>query len=158
MKIIPKKRRLQRKTNYSKRKKILEARKPRIVIRKSNKYLVVQYVESKIAQDKTKYIASSKDLLKQGWPENKKGSLKSLGAGYLTGLLLSKKISEEDKKNTIVLDTCLIPSTKGSRVYAVLKGLVDGGLNIGHNDKVFPEEERIKSIENFDKIKQGLMK
>jgi hypothetical protein len=36
-----------------------------------------------------------------------------------------------------------ITSTKGSKIYAVLKGALDAGLNVPHNDVVLPDEDRI---------------
>ena len=39
MKIIAKRRRIENKTNYTKRRRLLEGRKPRVVIRKTNRYI-----------------------------------------------------------------------------------------------------------------------
>ena len=136
-----KKRRLQRKTNYLRRRRILETGKDRIVVRKSNKYIIVQYVKSEVAQDKVIYSFNSRELIKQGWPENKKGSLKSIPAAYLSGFIFGKKIKKEKEKST--LDMGLIRSTKGSKVYAVLKGIVDAGAKVYYNDVNFPSDERI---------------
>jgi len=155
MKIIPRRRRLEGKTNYTKRRRLLEARKPRIIIRKTNRYIIIQYIESKLAQDSVKVNVNSNELLEKGWPAEKTGSLKSLGAAYLSGLLFGKKIKS---LAPAVLDTGLIISTKGSRVYAALKGIVDSGYKIPHNTEVFPDEKRIKSLDFFDKVKANIMK
>jgi len=158
MKILPKRRRLENKTNYSKRLRLLEGRKPRIVIRKTNKYIIIQYVESKAAQDSIKASIISKDLLEHGWPESKVGSLKSLGACYLAGILFGNKIK---KLAPAILDTGLIRSTKGSRLYAAVKGINETGFKLPCNEKVMPEEARIKSEnlqEFFDKVKSNVMK
>ena len=64
-----KRRRLEAKTNYSKRIKLLKGNSPRIVFRKSNKYILAQLVESKEAQDKVKFGVTSKKLLDYGWPK-----------------------------------------------------------------------------------------
>lgn len=146
------------KTNYLKRKRLLEGGKPRIVIRKTNKYIMVQYIESKVAQDKVKYTVNSRDLLKEGWPKEKQGSLKSLSASYLTGILFGNKIVKE---KPAILDTGLIKSTKGSRVYAVLKGIVDSGFKINHDPEILPKEDRInteKTKDFFDNIKNKILK
>lgn len=163
MKIIPKKRRLERKTNYAKRKKILEHSKARIVIRKSNKYIVVQYVESREAQDSIIVHTSSKELLNYGWPSESSGSLKNLGASYLTGLLFGNKIKEKKElvKEKIVLDSGLIRSTKGSKIYAAVKGIIESGLNLPCGKEMFPEDGRIKNDKIagfFDKVKENLLK
>ena len=145
---LDKKRKLQRKTNYTKRLILLKGNYPRLVVRKTNKYIIMQIIESKHAQDMVLYSITTKDLLKQGWPENKKGSLKSLAASYLTGLLLGKKCKDKIK-GKIILDTGLIPSTKGSRVYAGIKGIADSGLNISYDEKIMPSEEKIKADYEF---------
>lgn len=148
---LNKKRRIQGKTNYTKRRRLLEARKPRIVIRKSNKYITLQYIETKIAQDSITASASSSELREYGWPNNK--SCKSLGAAYITGFLFGKKISG---KSGMILDTGLIRSTKGSKVYSAIKGMIDAGVKISCKKEMFPDESRIKSqdiAEIFDKVK-----
>lgn len=158
MKIASKRRRHENKTNYSKRMKLLQGRKSRVVIRKSNKYIILQYVESKAAQDAVKASTISKDLLDYGWPKEKMGSLKSLGAAYLTGLLFGKKIN---KLAPAILDLGLIRSTKESRAYSAVKGINDSGFKLPCGEQVFPTEERIKS-ENikafFDKVKINVEK
>jgi len=157
MKKLDKRRRREKKTNYTKRLILLKGKTPRLVVRKTNKYLILQIIDSIHAQDNVLYSVNSKELLKQGWPEAKKGSLKSLSAGYLAGLLLGKKAKELKQK--IILDSGLIPNTKGSKVYAVVKGVTDSGLEINFNEKVMPSEERIqgKDKEMFNKIKEGLV-
>ena len=76
------------------------------------------------------------------------GSLKSIPAGYLTGLLLAKKLGE----GKYIMDLGMTRTLKGSRVFAVVKGLIDGGLNIPANEVVFPSEERL----NGEHLKDGL--
>jgi len=154
MKLIPRRRRLENKTNYTKRKRLLEGRKPRIVVRKTNRYIILEYIESKEAQDKVIIGITSKELLEKGWPKEKIGSLKSLGAAYLTGLLFGKMIA---KMKPAILDTGLIRSTKGSRVYAAAKGIKDSGFNLPCGEKIFPEQERItKDFNFFDKVKKTI--
>lgn len=46
--------------------------------------------------------------------------------------------------NAAVMDIGLQSSTKGSRVYAVLKGAIDAGLEIPYKDVVLPDEDRVK--------------
>ena len=135
-----KKRRKQGKTDYKLRLNLLKSGLPRIVIRKTNRYLIVQLVESVEARDKIIAGVTSKDLIKQGWDEKYSGSLKSVPAGYLTGLLMAKKIKDKKK---IILDLGMQRTIPGNRIYSVVKGLVDGGVNLNVNEKVFPSEERI---------------
>lgn len=140
---IPKKRNIQRKTNYTKRMKLLKSELPRIVVRRTNKYLVIQYIISKEAKDKVVLSVSSRELLKKGWPKELKGSLKSLPAAYLAGYLAGKKILEKNKEK-VILDIGLQRSIHGGRLFAVLKGLIDSGVNIGYNEKTFPKTERLE--------------
>ena len=151
---IVKRRRRECKTNYTKRLSLLKGRYNRLVVRKSNRYIILQIVESKLAQDKVLYSVNTKDLLGLGWPEDKKGSLKSLSAAYLGGYLLGKKA--KDLKSKIILDSGLIPSTKGSRVYAVVKGIAEAGIDINCSDEVIPEKEKIESKEFFNKVKEAI--
>ena len=155
-----KKRRKENKTDYLKRLKLLKSGKPRVVFRKTNKYFIVQYVISKEAHDKVEFGINSKILLKHGWPENAKGSLKSISAAYLTGYLFGKEIK---KKNlaTPIIDLGMIRTLHKSKVYSFLKGLVDSGTEIKCNEETFPEENRIKgeSMKNkipFDEIKSKI--
>jgi large subunit ribosomal protein L18 len=158
MKILPKKRRMEGKTNYVKRKKLLENSKARIVIRKTNKYILLQFVESSAAQDKVKLTVISKELLEHGWPKEKSGSLKNLGASYLTGVLFGKKAKKFEKIGKIALDTGLIASTKGSRLYAAIRGMIDSGMALRCKEEMFPSKERMEKDEFFKKIKDNLIK
>jgi large subunit ribosomal protein L18 len=153
---LDKKRRRQYKTNYSKRLALLKGNSPRLVIRKTNRYMIIQIVESKDAQDKIRYGVNTKELLKYGWSKEKSGSLKSLSASYLGGFLLGKKA--KDIKGAI-LDMGLIPNTKGSRVYSAIKGASDAGLKINFDSKILPKEEAIKrNMPQFDKILEAIKK
>lgn len=156
MKNLSKRRRLEGKTNYSKRIRLLESRKPRIVIRKTNRYIIIQCAESKLAQDSVTASANSRELLDYGWPESKAGSLKSLGAAYLTGILFGKKLGN---KREYIIDTGIVASTNGSRIYAAIKGLNDAGIKINADKGVLPDEKRINSEnlkEFFSKVKEKI--
>lgn len=157
-----KRRRKEGKTDYKARLKLLEGSLPRIVVRKTNKYIIAQYVKSKEAQDKIITGANSKELLKYGWEKEKTGSLKSLPACYFTGLILGKKIKSKGENKKAILDIGLARSIKKGRIYAVLKGLVDCGIEIKHKADIFPDEKRIKGEHlknkiNFEKIKENIL-
>jgi len=157
MKIIAKRRRIENKTNYTKRRRLLEGKKPRLVIRKTNKYITIQVIESKLAQDTVKYGVTSKELLEQGWPADKSGSLKSLAAAYLTGILFGKKAKSN---GDAILDMGLIRNTKGSRIYAALKGVVDSGFKVRHSPSILPAIELINKENSkvfFDKVKANIL-
>ena len=145
-----KKRRLENKTDYNLRMSLLKSMTPRIVIRTTNKYFIVQVVESNEAQDKVTLGVTSKDLIAKGWDEKHAGSLKSIPAGYLTGLLLAKKL----KKGKHIVDLGMARTISGSRVFSVVKGLVDGHADISANEKAFPSKERL----NGEHLKENVSK
>jgi len=113
-----KRRRRENKTDYKLRLGLLKSEMPRIVIRKTNRYFIVQAVESIEAQDKIISGVTSKELLKKGWNPKKAGSLKSIPAGYLTGMLLAKKVGGGE----FIIDIGMARSINGSRVFSVVKG------------------------------------
>ena len=149
-----KKRRREHKTDYLLRLNLLKSEKPRIVIRATNKYFIVQAVESKESQDKILMGVTSKDLIKNGWDKKFSGSLKSIPAGYLTGMLLAKKL----KKGEFIVDLGMARTISGSRISAVLKGLIDGGLKISADEKFFPGQERLEGQHLKEEIKNMIKK
>lgn len=157
---IAKRRRREGKTDYLKRLKMLKSDRPRLVLRKTNRYLIAQYVESLEAQDKIIFGVDSRKLLNFGWPKELSGSLKSLSASYLFGILCGKKILNSDLEDPII-DLGLQRVLHKTRLQAFIKGLVDAGLKIAHNSEALPEEERIKgkNLKNFpfEEIKSKLM-
>ena len=149
-----KRRRREHKTNYLRRIKLLKSGKPRIIFRRTNKYFIAQYIVSNEAQDKVEMGINSKHLLKYGWPEEFKGSLKSTPAAYLTGLLIGKKIIKLKLESPIV-DFGMLRTFHKSKNYGFLKGIIDAGIEIKHKEETFPSEDRIKGKhlkEDFTKI------
>ena len=146
------KRKLNKKTDYRKRLKNLISRKPRLVIRKSNKTIYVQIISYNPDGDKTLASANSKELLKLGYL----GSTKNIPSAYLTGLLISKKAKEKSIKS-ITPDLGLRSAIKGSIPFAVIKGAKDGGLDLKIGKSVLPDESRIhgKHIMEFTKQKKS---
>jgi len=156
---MPFKRRREGKTDYKRRLKLLTSKKPRLVVRKSLKYLTASIVEFSEEGDKILTTASSKELKKMNW----KFATDNLPAAYLTGLILGKKAAKINVKE-VVLDAGLNPSTKGSRIYALAKGVLDSGIKVPISEEVFPSEDRIKGKhinedvpQEFEKIKGKLL-
>jgi len=159
-----KKRRKEYKTDYLKRLKLLKSEVPRIVFRKTNKYLIAQYVISEETRDRIDIGITSKKLMNHGWPKNSQGSLKSLPASYLTGLLIGKEIIN-NKKQMPIVDFGMLRVLPKSKVYAFLKGLIDSGVNLKHKEENFPKEDRISGkhlkkdfSKTFNEIKSKIMK
>jgi large subunit ribosomal protein L18 len=162
---MPFKRRRLGKTNYRKRLRLLLSKKPRLVVRKSLKYITAQIIEFSEKGDKTLAAATSKELKKLGW----NFACDNLPAAYLTGLLIGKRSLEKGIKEAI-LDSGLYPSTKGSRIYAVVKGAIDAGMSVPVSEEVLPTEDRIRGEhivaykekfknlpEEFEKMKQKIL-
>ena len=145
-----KRRRREKKTDYKLRLGLLKSGKDRIVIRRSNKYFTIQLVKSAEGQDSVVKSASSRELLKKGWSEEHKGSLKSIPAAYLTGILFAKKVGKGD----FVLDLGMSRTLSGSRIFAAVKGLIDGGISLNASEDKFPSEERIKGEHLKEEVKR----
>lgn len=137
---VPKKRRMLSKTNYHKRYEMIKSRKIRAVIRRTNKYIIVQFVYATPIGDFTLSAAHSRELVKLfGW----KGGTKNTPAAYLTGFLAGLRA----KKMGItyaVPDIGLHRAVKGSRVFAAIKGIRDAGVEVPCSEEVFPAMERIR--------------
>lgn len=150
---IAKRRRREFKTDYIARFGLLKSGFPRLVVRKTDHYLIAHIVISKEAQDSTIAYANSKDLSKFGWSLNPK----NLAAAYLSGFLLGKKYLKNNKKSEkLILDSGLQRSTKESRIYGVVKGVVDAGADVLCDSKMFPKESRINMEYKNKKIKELL--
>ena len=67
----------------------------------------------------------------------------NLPAAYLTGLLFGKRMLALGAEGGIA-DIGLHASTKGNRIYAAIKGVVDAGVDVPHSPEIFSEEERIR--------------
>ena len=132
-------RRREGKTNYRKRLKLLLSRKPRLVVRITNSKVIAQLVEYNPEGDRVVAAVDSSMLRSFGW----KGDLNNTPAAYLTGLLVAKKALSKGISEA-VLDIGLHSPTKGSRVFAVLRGAVEGGMEVPHSPEVFPDDSRIK--------------
>lgn len=155
MRKIKFRRRRARKTDYKARLALLKSGLPRLIVRKTNRYVISQIVKSKNAQDAIICSANSKELLKYGWHF----SLKSIPAAYLTGFLLGIRAKKNKIENAIV-DIGLQRSTKGSRIYAALKGAVDAGVSVKYSKDIMPSEERLKGkhLKNAEKIEEEINK
>jgi large subunit ribosomal protein L18 len=135
---LPFRRRREERTDYKLRRALLTSRKARAVVRLSNKYVYVQITDAKPSGDQVRASASSRELSKLGW----KGGTGNLPAAYLTGELAGRRAMAKGVKEAI-LDIGLKSSTKGSKLYATLKGLVDSGLAVPHSPDNLPPENRI---------------
>lgn len=132
-------RRREGKTDYRKRLALVKSGLPILTVRRTNTQLIVHLREYTPKGDVTKLMITSKKLKDYGWT----GSFKNLPASYLTGYLFGKLALKTGFKKA-VFDIGRHPSTKGSRLYAFLKGCVDAGMQIPHSPDNFPSDDRIK--------------
>ncbi len=147
---VPLRRRREGKTNYYKRFKYLISGRPRLVVRKTCKHVIAQLVVAKPHGDETVAFAGSWHLSEFGW----KGDTNNTPAAYLTGLLLGYRALLKGIREA-VLDIGLHRPVKGARVFAVLKGAVDAGLEVPHGEEVLPSEERIRG-EHIARLAEAL--
>jgi len=138
--LMPFKRRRKKKTYYKKRLALIKSGKIRVVIRRSLSNIIVQFVDYDAKGDKTLVSAFSTELKKYGCTRTG-----NVPASYLTGLLAGKR-AKDKKIEEAILDLGLQTSTKGSRIYAALKGVLDAGVNVPHSEKILPDENRIKGV------------
>ncbi len=143
---MPPRRRREGLTDYRKRLKLVKSGLPRLVIRRTNRYIIVQLTLSKPGGDNTVITVTSKELARYGW----RGGFKNLPAAYLTGLLAGKKALAKGYERAIV-DLGIQRPAYGSRLFAAVKGAVDAGLEIPVDEEVFPDEERLRGehIKNY---------
>jgi large subunit ribosomal protein L18 len=131
-------RRREQKTDYKRRLALLKSGEPRLVVRKSLKYIRTQIIEHDDGGDKTIVTATSAALPGIGW----QFACDNTSAAYLTGLLIGRD-AKKKKIGKVVLDVGLQSPTKGSRIYAVVKGARDAGLDVPCDAKMFPSEQRV---------------
>jgi large subunit ribosomal protein L18 len=136
---VPFRRRREGKTDYYQRTRLIVADVPRMVVRKTNRHIIVQLVTAELDGDRTLVAANSAELEKYGY----KGSTSSTPAAYLTGMLFAVK-AKKANQNSAILDIGLNRATPGARVFAALKGAVEAGLAIPHGEEILPSDERAK--------------
>jgi len=155
-------RRREGKTDYQARRRLIlqdknkyNTPKYRLVVRFTNRDVVCQMVRAKIEGDHVYVAAYGHELKKYGIPIGHS----NYAAAYAVGLLLARRaltkfgladkyqgqatLTGEDynveplddgpRPLHAVLDTGLKRTSTGSRVFAALKGCVDGGVAIPHN-------------------------
>jgi len=160
-------RRREGKTDYYARKRLViqdknkyNTPKYRMIVRSSNTDICCQIAYARLEGDIVICAAYSHELPRYGV----KVGLTNYAASYCTGLLLARRVLQKFKLdsayvgNTNVdgnmfcvedqddgpgafracLDVGLARTSTGAKVFAALKGAVDGGLDIPHSEKRFP--------------------
>lgn len=164
------KRRREGKTDYYARKRLItqaknkyNAPKYRLVVRFTNRDIILQIVSSEITGDKVFASAYSHELKAYGIEHG----LTNWAAAYATGLLLARRVlkklgldetfkgvEEADGEYKLTeaaetddgerrpfkafLDVGLARTSTGARVFGAMKGASDGGIFIPHSENRFP--------------------
>lgn len=171
-------RRRQGKTDYKARRRMIQqdrtkygAPKYRFVVRITNKTVISQVAFSTIQGDHVICSAYSSELPRYGV----KVGLGNYAACYATGLLCARRLltkcgmadkyvglaeatgaqfqltaAADRKPFGCILDIGIARTTTGARIFGILKGAVDGGLDIPHTPKRFPG---YSASEKFDATK-----
>ena len=84
----------------------------------------------------------------------------------MVGLLCGVRAKQKNVAEA-VLALGIYKSVKGSIFYATLKGVLDAGVNVPHDDSVVPPEERLvgahtknpeEAKKNYEKVKHSILK
>jgi len=143
-----------------------DSKKYRLCVRRTNSKYIAQVIYATMRGDKVLCAADSTELKNFG---GLTAGLTNWPAGYCTGLLLARRLlkqvgladvykpnenrdgaffnveddmDDEKRPFKAMLDVGLAPTTTGARVFAVLKGACDGGVNVPHKTKRFPGFKR----------------
>ncbi|MGM5482894.1 MAG: 50S ribosomal protein L18 [Nanobdellota archaeon] len=127
------------KTDYKQRLTYLKSQKQRLVIRLASNHIICQIVEFHPDGDLTKVFFNSKKLKDYGWNY----SAKNIPAAYLTGLVVGK-LAETKKITDVIADLGMQEKIHGCKLYAVIKGAAEAGLQVAHSEDCFPSENRLK--------------
>lgn len=145
-------RRREGKTDYQARKAMVISRRPRLVTRPSIKNVTAQIIIAKPQGDQVLAAANSRELVKKyGW----KASTGNIPASYLTGLLCGLKAKAAGIESAI-LDIGMVIPTKGSKVFAILHGVIDAGVEVPHGEeKIVPDRAKGDHIALYAKSLSG---
>ncbi|MGM5479996.1 MAG: 50S ribosomal protein L18 [Nanobdellota archaeon] len=125
-------------TYYKRRLGLLKSGKPRLVIRRTNSGVIVQIASYHPDGDKIMTTFHSRNISSYGW----KYSTKSIPACYLAGMVVGASI--KNSVSELVPDIGLQSSASGTRLYAVIKGVIDAGVKVDCSPSAFPDDKRIK--------------
>lgn len=143
-------RRREGKTNYTKRLALIKSGETRAVIRKSNKAINIQFVNFAEKGDRTVLTFNSLSLKKLfGWDANR-----NKYSAYLAGLQAGKMAKQKGIKKFVVDIGMQIPS-KGTVVFAALKGIIDAGLETNFGEGILPELNN--PPQNFEETKKTIL-
>ena len=155
---MPLKRRLKGKTNYRNRLNLIKSGKVRAVVRRSNRYMMIQLVRYRPEGDEVVLTFTSDKLKSYGW----EGSGNNVPASYLAGFIAGKKAVKMGIDEAVLDIGMNMPEYSG-KFFAALKGMIDAGVDIPHNPSVLPDEDRLTGkhinedvVKMFESVKKDL--
>ena len=159
-------RRREGKTDYYQRQRLIVSGENRMVIRKTNRHIIIQLVAAKMEGDYTLVAVNSKELEAYGY----KGYLGNTPAAYLTGMLFAVRAKKAGYENAIA-DIGLQVASVGARVFAAVKGAVEAGFEVPVGEDILPDDDRCNGSviaeyddrfkdlkENVEATKKAIMK
>ncbi len=149
-------RRREKRTDYEKRLGLVKSEKPRMVVRKTNRYVDVSFVVFEPKGDKTLLTVTGRKFSKLfKWP-----SKRNVWSAYLTALYAGREISKKGVKE-FILDIGMHTPSKGSVVFAALQGAVDAGLKTSFGGEKVPSDKLANPPDNikssFEDVKKKIM-
>lgn len=157
---LPFRRRRENRTDYRSRKALLKSGLPRAVVRRSNRHVRIQVAYYSPKGDEIAVSAYSGELaVKDGV-----GNFDNIPGAYLTGFLAGKRCLKAGIEQA-VLDIGRHQPARGSVVFAAMKGMLDAGISISHDDSILPSDDRISGKHlsedfqvKFNEIKERIQK
>lgn len=150
-------RRREGKTNYARRLALLKSRATRLVVRKTNKNIIIQFIDTAPEGDRTILTVVSNSLSKLfGYPAKRNAA-----TAYLAGLYAGKQ-AKGKKIERFILDLGMHTPSKGSIVFAAAKGVLDAGLTSPYDGSKVPQEKldglQGESKQKFEDVKNKILK
>lgn len=133
---VPFRRRRENVTDYRARVNLLKSKTPRLVVRKSNRYILAQVYQFSSKGDLVIAQSHAKELKQFNWlPKN------NTPTAYLVGLLLAKKLkNSKNELKRVVLDIGRFTSSWNSNLFAVAKAFRDYGIECPMNEQQISED------------------
>jgi len=121
-------------TNYAKRLALVKGGSPRLVVRKSSSGVLVQFIDFTAKGDRIIASAHSRSLSKYGWAPRCNAP-----TAYLCGLLAGKLAGKKGVAG-FILDVGMQTPSKGSTVFAALKGAQAAKLSTNYSEEMISED------------------
>ena len=131
---VPFRRRREYRTNFAKRLALVKSRLPRLVVRKTNRHVLVLFVEYAKTGDHVLARANYEAIRAAGWLPKCNTPTAYLAA--YQAALLAKKAGVSD----FVLDIGMATPSTGSLVFAALQGAIDAGLKTAFDAEMVPAD------------------